>query len=88
MTTATQRETPNFGRDKFGRCEVCGAPGFTMMFENFVPIGRQIWHCGEHKPDYRALRIAYFETNGQWPPIPSSAEIAEALKAMREGAKP
>jgi len=43
-----------------GYCE-CGAPGLYVMYEGFVPTGRQIWFCADHKPDFRALRIAHLQ---------------------------
>jgi hypothetical protein len=52
-----------------GTC-ACGAAGVTMMYEGFVKTGRQLWYCNEHAPDFRAMRLAYFDANGRWPPNP------------------
>ena len=35
--------------------------GLYVMYEGFVPTGRQIWFCADHKPDFRALRIAHLQ---------------------------
>jgi hypothetical protein len=51
------------------RCEVCGAPRLYMMYEGFVKTGRRLWYCEDHRPDFRALRMAYFDQRGHWPPV-------------------
>lgn len=58
------RQGPRFG----GFCH-CGAPGMDMMYEGFVKTGKPIWFCNDHRPDFRALRMAYFDQHGRWPPV-------------------
>jgi|GEM_PF-2944227 hypothetical protein len=47
----------------------CGNQGIYMMFEGFVKTGKRLWYCQDHKPDFRALRVAYFNQHGHWPPV-------------------
>jgi hypothetical protein len=49
----------------FGRDCHCAAPGLYVVYEGFIPSGRQIWFCQKHKPDFRALHIEHLRQQGK-----------------------
>lgn len=57
----------------FGSYCHCGAPGLHVMCDGFVPTGRKLWFCQDHKPDFRALRVEHLKATGQWPNQTSSS---------------